>query len=275
MRDDLQPIPATLVAIQPLMPDNHLFTFRPDRPLAIAPGQFLEISIPGIGGFPVSTCDLVRKGDVVTCIRRVGRVTSALFQLPLGARLGLRGPFGNGFPLSSFQGRDALLIAGGLGMAPLRGLLKALLAEADRTERTILLYGSREPGALLFREELEQLATSGRIELRLTVDFAIELPGPAHGVVCRVGLVNQLLDGLALDAAKTTAAVCGPPALYACILEEMVTLGLPPERILATLERRMRCGVGVCCHCVTAGVYLCRDGPVFSLAQLRTMEGAI
>lgn len=275
MTDDLLPIPATLVAIQPMVRDNHLFTFRPVRPMAVAPGQFLEISLPGIGAFPVSVCDLPQGGDLYACIRRVGRVTSALYQLASGARLGLRGPFGNGFPLPSFRGRDALLIAGGLGMAPLRALLKALLAEAGRPERIILLYGSREPDALLFREELERLAGAGRIELRLTVDFAVELPGPDRGVICQVGLVNRLLDGLALDTARTTAAVCGPPALYACILEELAALGLPPERILATLERRMRCGVGVCCHCVTAGIYLCRDGPVFSLAQLRTMEGAI
>lgn len=275
MKDDLQPVTATLIANAPLVIDNHLFTFRPDRPLAVAPGQFFEISLPGIGGFPVSACDLSSDGEVIACIRRVGRVTDALYRQPIGARLGLRGPFGNGFPLASFHDRDALLVAGGLGMAPLRALLKALLQDKKRRGRIILLYGAREPAALLFRQELEQLDAAARIELRLSVDFATELPGAMSAVFCRVGLVTRLLDGLALDVERTTTAVCGPPALYACVLEELARRGLPPERIWATLERRMRCGVGVCCHCVTAGIYLCRDGPVFNLAQLRTMQGAL
>jgi len=275
MSDALQPVPAILETIVPQVVDNHVFTFLPETPLQLAAGQFVEISIPGVGSFPVSGCDLVRDRRILSCIRRTGRVTEALYRLEAGDTVGLRGPFGNGFPLEAFAGRDALLIAGGLGMAPLRGLLQALLADQQRKGRITLLYGSREPGALLFFDELVELSRVGLINLRFSVDFAETLPGPFERVLCKVGLVSELLAGLDLSPSRTTAAVCGPPALYHCVLEELTLLGIPAARIYATLERRMRCGIGECCHCVAGGRFVCRDGPVFSLDQLRRMPGAI
>jgi NAD(P)H-flavin reductase len=192
-----------------------------------------------------------------------------------GDEVGLRGPFGNGFPLDGCEGRDFLLVAGGLGMAPLRGLLQALLSRRERTGEIVLLYGAREPETILFREELEELADAGQIRLCLSVDFSTEIPWAADAFICKVGLVTELLKDLRFTPANTLAAVCGPPSLYSCVPEELASLGVPPERIFATLERRMKCGVGQCCHCVTAGVYICRQGPVFTLEQLRRMENAI
>lgn len=273
--NDWQPVPAVLEKIVPLLDDNHLFVLRPATPLALAPGQFVEISIAGVGSFPVSSCDLVRDGCIHACIRRAGRVTAALYRLEEGAVVGLRGPLGNGFPLARFAGQDALLIAGGLGMAPLRGLLQALLADSRRREKIIVLYGSRQPEALLFFDELVDLSRQGRITVSFSVDFAETLPEPQGRIFCKIGLVTELLAGLEFAPRKTIAAVCGPPALYRCVLEELALMGLPPADIYATLERRMRCGVGICCHCVAAGRYVCRDGPVFSLEQLRNMAGAI
>jgi len=275
MPDSLQPVPAVLERIHPMVEDNHVFTFVPDLAFNVAPGQFYEVSLPGVGSFPVSTCHPVVNGRIESCIRRVGRVTDALYRMVPGARLGLRGAFGNGFDLDLFAERDVLLIAGGLGMAPLRALLMALLVDEQRSGRIVLLYGSREPKALLFREELVELARMKRIELRFSVDFAADLQGPFSGVACRIGLVNELLDDLKFEPQQTVAAVCGPPALYGCILDELSATGIPENRILVTLERRMRCGIGECCHCVAGGRYICRDGPVFSLAELRSMPGAI
>jgi NAD(P)H-flavin reductase len=270
-----QPLAARLARIEPLIADHALFTFAPVQPLPLAPGQFVEISLPGVGAFPVSACEIPGDGRLISCIRRAGRVTDALFRLVEGSEVGLRGPFGKGFPFEAFHGRDALLVAGGLGMAPLRALLRTLLDLPGREGRIILLYGAREPESLLFHDELMALAAAGRITLRLSVDFAEELPGPASGVLCQVGLVPELLDGLEFNPQRTTAALCGPPALYRCVLDELAAAGIPPELIFATLERRMRCGIGECCHCVTGGVFVCCEGPVFSLARLRTMEGAI
>jgi sulfhydrogenase subunit gamma (sulfur reductase) len=275
MKEDLQPVAAVLHEIVPMATDNHLFSFLPEQPMALAPGQFVEITLPGIGNFPVSACDPVRNGLITSCIRRAGRVTEALYQLEQGDVVGLRGPFGNGFPLQRFKDQEALLIAGGLGMAPLRALLQTLLDDQGRKSRIIVLYGSREPEALLFREELVKLSKEQQIELRFSVDFAETLPSLDGRVVCKIGLVNELLAGLTFAPRKTVAAVCGPPALYHCILEELALIGIPAAKIFATLERRMRCGVGECCHCVAAGRYICKDGPVFSLEQLRTMTEAI
>jgi NAD(P)H-flavin reductase len=274
MLNSLQPIPAILERIVPMVPNNHVFTFLPEVPMSVAPGQFVEISLPGVGGFPVSACDLVRETRIASCIRKTGRVTAALYRLEVGARVGLRGPFGNGFDLESLRSRDVLMVAGGLGMAPLRALLFALL-EKEWPHRLVVLYGSRCRSALLFHDELVRLAGADRIELRFSVDFDDATPPPPGDVPCRTGLVNELLDDLELDAASTAAVVSGPPALYHCVLEDLATLGLPPELVFATLERRMRCGIGECCHCVTAGVFICQEGPVFSLAQLRNMEGAV
>jgi NAD(P)H-flavin reductase len=275
MNVDFTPVPAVLEGVDRSIRDNHLFTFRPARPLPVAPGQFLELSVPGVGAFPVSTAAYGSGERFVACIRRAGRVTAALYRQGEGAEVGLRGPFGNGFPLDAFWGRDVLLVAGGLGMAPLRGLLQALVAHRRQVGEIILLYGTREPEALLFRQELERFADAGVLRLRFSVDFATELPWKTGSFVCKVGLVTELLEDLALAPERTTAAVCGPPGLYQCVPEELGELGIAPDRIFLTLERRMKCGVGQCCHCVTAGTYICKEGPVFSLDRLRTMENAV
>ena len=276
MTEQLLPISAVLEESRPLSGSDRLFTFRCERPVAVTPGQFVEISVPGVGGFPVSPCDLSRQMQLRACIRRAGRVTGALFDLPPGSTVGVRGPFGNGFDGAAFVGRDVLMIAGGLGIAPLRALLLALL-EAGSHSRLMLLYGSQDPTLVLFAEELVQLANQDRLELALAVDRKPDNGGnPAlAGVPLRVGLVSSLLDDLVLEPGRTTAVVSGPPALYGGVMERLAGLGLAPERILATLERRMRCGIGECCHCVTGGVFLCLEGPVFALDRLRTMEGAI
>lgn len=275
MAENLAPVPTLIESIWPMVEDNHVFTFLPERPFDVAPGQFVEISLPGVGSFPVSTCQLVEDKRVVSCIRRAGRVTDALYRLAPGDRVGLRGVFGNGFDMTIFPGRDVLMIAGGLGMAPLRALLMALLAGEQNHRRIIVLYGARELKTLLFRDELVELSHQQKIDLRFSVDFAAGLHGFYEDTVCRVGLVNELLQGLKFDPGNTVAVVCGPPALYRCVLGELSSLGIAEELIIATLERRMRCGIGECCHCVTGGRFICRDGPVFSLAELRSMPGAI
>jgi len=275
MTTRFQPVPAVLETIEPAVVGNHLFTFRLAEPIDVAPGQFVELSVPGVGAFPVSPAARCAGGTFVACIRRAGRVTAALYRLEVGAPVGIRGPFGRGFPLEDFVGRDVLLVAGGLGMAPLRALLQTLLERREEVGEIVLLYGSRDPGCLLFRDELEALAAAGALKVRFSVDFAEELPWSTDGYVCRIGLVTELLSDLTLVPAATVAAVCGPPSLYGCVLEDLARLGIAPTRVFATLERRMQCGVGQCCHCVTDGVFVCSQGPVFSLAELRRMPDAI
>lgn len=272
---DFTPLPAHLEAVETAIPDNHLFHFRLTQPLSIAPGQFVELSLPGIGAFPVSAVTWPTRDLLQLCIRRVGRVTSALYHLHIGASVGIRGPFGRGFPVENFLGKDVLLVAGGLGVVPLRTLLHWLLAHRGKIGGLTVLYGSYDAGRLLFRRELEGLAGTGTMR----VFFSVDAPGGEElgvgAIPCRLGVVGDLLSDLAFSPGKTVAAVCGPPALYAHVLEKLATAGVSPDRIYASLERRMKCGVGQCCHCVTAGVFICCQGPVFSLDELRMMPGAI
>ena len=272
---DFTPVTATLAAVETDIPDNHLFHFRLTQPLPIAPGQFVELSLPGIGAFPVTAVTWPTSDILHLCIRRVGRVTSALYRLPLGASIGIRGPFGRGFPVEDFRGRDVLLLAGGLGMVPLRTLLHWLLAHRREIGEMTLLYGSYDAGCLLFRRELEGLAASGTMRVFFSVDAPGADPRGEGSIPCRHGVVGDLLADLDFNPATTVAAVCGPPVLYQHVLEKLAGAGVPPAAIFASLERRMKCGVGQCCHCVAAGVYICCQGPVFSLDQLRAMPGAI
>ncbi|NTW99381.1 MAG: oxidoreductase, partial [Geobacteraceae bacterium] len=238
------------------------------------PGQFLVLSLPGVGEIPVSYCGSPSTdGSIELCIRHVGHVTSSLKAAAPGEAVGVRGPFGRGFPLSAYSGRDILLIAGGLGMAPLRSLLLALLEQRGLFGRVILLYGAREPGALLFQVELLSLQKQGKIQLQLAIDQPDQcLNGPPD---CRVALLPALLDNLDVDPVRTCAAICGPPVVYPLLVSRLRLMGLVSDRIHLSLERRMKCGVGRCGHCAVGSLLCCVDGPVFSHAELSGIDGAL
>jgi NAD(P)H-flavin reductase len=277
MNRDL-PIPAVISSIRQLTADTSLFTLRtePHHPVAASflPGQFLELSLPGVGEFPVSYCGFPSAdGSIELCIRHVGHVTTPLQTSAPGDGVGVRGPFGHGFPLSAYTGQDLLLIAGGLGIAPLRSLLLALLNRRELWGRLTLLYGAREVGVLLFTEELLGLQKSGKVELQLTVDHSGHcIDGPPY---CRIALLPALLDQLDLDLGQTFVAICGPPVVYPLLVSRLRQLGLSDDRIHLSLERRMKCGVGRCGHCAVGTRLCCVDGPVFSLAELAGIEGAL
>lgn len=272
------PVPAVISALRPLTTDTTLFTLHTNaaQPLTTAflPGQFVQLSLPGVGEIPVSYCGYPSTdGSIELCIRHVGHVTSPLRNALTGDAVGLRGPFGNGFPLEKYFGQDLLLIAGGLGMAPLRSLLLALLRRQHLIGTVTLLYAAREPGALLFSEELLALKRRGDIRLQLAADHQGQcLSGPPE---CRIALLPALLDGLDLDADRTRAAICGPPVVYPLLVAALQRLGLSAARIALSLERRMKCGIGRCGHCAVGTRLCCVDGPVFSYAELAGIEGAL
>jgi NAD(P)H-flavin reductase len=272
------PITAVVTGIQPLTDDTSLFTLRirSDHPVASSflPGQFLQLSLPGVGEIPVSYCGYPSlDGSIELCIRHVGHVTIPLKSAAIGAVVGVRGPFGVGFPLPLYAGRDLLLIAGGLGMAPIRSLLLALLNQQDSCGRLIVLYGSREIEVLLFLRELLELQKLDKIELHLAVDH----PGKNIESLpdCRVALLPALLDQLDINSDQTCAAICGPPVVYQPLVSGLLALGLQVDRMHLSLERRMKCGVGRCGHCAVGSLLCCLDGPVFSFADLAGIEGAL
>ncbi len=260
------PAPARILQVTELVRDTHLFELRfEDPPLAAAftyrPGQFVELSVLGVGEAPFSLpSSPTRRGSFELGIRRAGVLTSYLFDhLGEGDTVGIRGPLGNGFPVDRFGGHDLLLVAGGLGMVPLRGLLQYLVDSRENFGRVVLVYGSRSPDRVLFRDELELLARRGDAEILLTVD---ETGGSAWDG--RRGFVTELLDEVKLDSARSFAVACGPPVFYKFVLEKLVAAGFGKDRILLSLERRMECGVGKCGHCAVGYTFTCLHGPVFS-----------
>ncbi len=276
---DATPIPlaATIAGVQRLSTDTSLFRVALDgaaEGFDAHPGQFVQLSVPAGGEAPISLAGLPgQDGALELCVRRAGHVTAMLHALPVGARVGIRGPYGNGFPVAECEERTVLLLAGGLGIAPLRSLLHYLLANRTAFGEITLMYGAREPAAILFREELAELSGRRDMHLFLTVDFATE--EPPQGLVCNTGLLPDLLEGVNFTTENTVAAVCGPPALYRCVIEELKGFGFAPSVIYLSLERRMKCGVGLCCHCAVGDLFCCTDGPVFRCEELMEIEGAL
>ena len=254
---------ATLASSESLTRTEKLLRIRLEAgvPLRGMPGQFVQVCLPGIGEAPISLCSF---GDTEfeLCVRRTGKVTSALHDMVPGDALGIRGPYGVGFISDELKGKDVLFVAGGIGLAPLRSLVQYCLAHRHDYRRLILLYGARTPSELLFKEDLEAWGRRGDIDVLVTVDR------PEDGWTGRVGVITTLMPGLDLDSELTTAAVCGPPVMYKFVISELHKKGISDDRILLSLERVMRCGVGKCGHCTIGDLYCCKDGPVFSLAEL-------
>ncbi|MDD2853814.1 MAG: FAD/NAD(P)-binding protein [Desulfuromonadaceae bacterium] len=272
------PVSAVISAIRPLAQDVSLYTLQTEpgnlAASSFLAGQFLELSLPGVGEIPVSYCGYPTKdGSIELCIRHIGHVTIPLKTSAAGNVVALRGPFGVGFPMSAYNGQDLVLIAGGLGMAPLRSLLLTLLARRKRYGKITVLYGARDAESLLFLDELLELQRQGAIALSLAVDRTDH--GLANVPGCRIVLLPELLDQLAIDPGRTFAAVCGPPVVYPYLVSALQVMALPDDRIHLSLERRMKCGVGRCGHCAVGRYLCCVDGPVFSCAQLAGIEGAL
>jgi NAD(P)H-flavin reductase len=260
-----QPYLARIVRIHKMVENTQVFTLRfldehLVRSFRHQPGQFVMLSIPGTGEMPISISSSPTRPEVLElCVRRVGRVTNALYRMRTNDVVGVRGPYGNGYPMQEIAGNDLLLAAGGLGMAPLRSLLWYALDHRDQFNNLTLMYGSKRPEDMLFREELVALVDRADINCLLTVDA-----DPSGTWKNHVGLLPSLFDYAKIDPARTYAAVCGPPVVYKFILQRLLNLGFPKNRILMSLERRMKCGVGKCGHCSIGYKYTCVHGPIFT-----------
>lgn len=241
------------------------------RSLGHAPGQFVMLSIPGVGEAPISVTSSPSRsnGYFELCVRRMGDVTTALHRLEPGATVGIRGPFGHGFPIDEMRGKDVLFAPGGLGLAPVRSLINQVLDERSDFGRVIILYGAKRPAELLFREELDEWAKRDDVEFHVTVDRGDET-WQGH-----VGVITTLFPKISVDALNTVAITCGPPIMYRFVLIEMLGKGIPEKQIYLSLERRMKCGVGKCGHCQINHLYCCLDGPVFTYDQIKNVPEAL
>ena len=230
--------------------------------LHVEPGQFTMLYAFGIGEVPISVSG-EPGGPLVQTVRAVGAVTQAICAAEPGTFLGVRGPLGNSWPLG--PGGDAIVVAGGIGLAPLRGVVYELLRRRAEFGEAAVLYGSRTPADLLFTDELPRW--SGALQVDVTVDTA------APDWTGKVGFVAKLVGSARFDPAAATAFVCGPEIMMRTSAQALIERGVPPERIFCSMERNMQCGVGLCGHCQLGPTLICRDGPVYRWDELQPLLG--
>jgi NAD(P)H-flavin reductase len=235
----------------------------PPRPFEFRPGQFNMLSLPGIGEVPISISgDPASTGYTLHTIRDVGPVTHALCALRPGQRAGVRGPYGTSWPVAAAEGGDLVIVAGGIGLPPLRPALHEALARRDRFGRVVLLYGARTPADLLFTRELHRWRARFDLDVHITVDAA------DRDWLGDVGVVPDLVRRVPLDPPRTTAFMVGPEVMMRFTVRALLAAGVPESRIYLSMERNMQCAVAMCGHCQLGPFLVCRDGPVFGYRAL-------
>jgi NAD(P)H-flavin reductase len=257
------PLPYRVVERRRDTADTCSISLEPvEASFAVSPGQFVMVHAFGIGEVPISVSGLPeREGDpLVLTVRSVGAVTQAICGAEHGAVLGVRGPFGNGWPVDRAAGGDVVVVAGGIGLAPLRPVVRRVLAQRIRYGDVAVLYGARRPEELLYTDEL--VGWSSQAEVEVTVDAA------GSEWLGRVGVVPQLVPRARFRGEAATVFVCGPEVMMHFTVEALRERGVPDERIILSLERDMRCGVGLCGHCQLGPTLVCRDGPVYTQAEV-------
>jgi sulfhydrogenase subunit gamma (sulfur reductase) len=268
------PEPAEVLRVEKLTELETFFEVKlpGGRDLGHQPGQFVQVSLFGIGEAPISICSSpLHRGSFEMVVRRVGNVTEALHRLSPGDRVGIRGPFGKGFPVTEFEGKDTVFVAAGLGLPPLRSLINTLIDKGQRKRfgRIIILYGAKSPAEFLFNDERAQWQSRTDLEYAVTVDCA------TNGWRGKIGVITTLIPDLELDLSKTVAAIVGPPVMYKFAILALRSKGLSDEQVYVSLERKMKCGVGKCGHCQMNSVYVCQEGPVFNYAKIKDLKEAI
>lgn len=266
--DPMLPRMARLRGRQSAGPETWTLDLEPEGwlPQPFAPGQFNMLLIPEVGEVAISfSGDPAAGGPLVHTVRAVGAVSSAITKLRPGDWIGIRGPFGVGWPMADAVGRDVIMVAGGLGLAPLRPAICRVLAERERYGQVVLLFGTRSPDDILFREEIEAWRRRLDIDIEVTVDHAI---GDWRG---HVGVVTKLIPRASFDPMHAIAFVCGPEVMMRFTAASLIDAELDEKAIYLSLERNMKCAVGHCGHCQFSSMFVCKDGPVFSYDRIRTL----
>lgn len=263
------PSPATVERVSRLTEKERLFKLSlPGGAPKYAPGQFFMAGLPGYGEAPFSVTSLAGgDGGFELCVRAAGSLTNALHRLRKGDSLWLRGPFGRGFDAASMRGKDILFIAGGIGMVPMRALIQEVVSQKESYGRLTLIYGSKAPEDILFNGEMEEWKGLG-LDLYLTIDK------PSPKWKGNVGVVTSIIPKLAIDPSKTSAVVVGPPVMYKFVILSLWDKKIPRDEIILSLERRMKCGLGKCGHCQINRSYVCQEGPVYRLSELKDLGEA-
>jgi sulfhydrogenase subunit gamma (sulfur reductase) len=267
------PVIATIMDVKDETEREKTFTIRlpGGQNLGSRPGQFVMVSLPGVGEVPISVMSSPsRTGETFKlCIRKAGDVTGVIHTLKAGDEIGIRGPFGRGFPWETFRGRDVLVAAGGLSLAPVRSVIDQILDNRSEFGRLIVLYGTRNPSEILFREDIAEWEHRDDMEFLITVDR------PDENWTGHAGVITTLFEHVQINPYNTVAVIEGPPIMYRFVTIELLGKGLSPDQIWLSLERRMKCGVGKCGHCQVNHRYACQEGPSWTYAEALAFEEAL
>lgn len=259
--DPMRPAPFRVLRRKRETHDTFSLVLRPPSatgPFSFAPGQFNMVNVFGMGEVPISMSG--RPGEtreIVHTIRAVGPVTQALNRVRAGGTVGIRGPFGTAWPVGAAEGHDVVMVAGGIGLAPIRPAIYRVLDHREKYGKVAIVYGARTPQDILFQREIEGWRGRFDIEVEVTVDRA---PRDWHGLV---GVVTALIPRVNIDPGNTVAIVCGPEVMITFAARELARSGVPVHRTYVSLERNMKCAIGLCGHCQLGPLFLCKDGPVF------------
>ena len=262
-----QPIEALIEDVIQETPTIKTLRLKTQSGFSFCTGQFIELAVPGLGEAPFTpSSDPAKKEEIDVTIMDVGRVTSKLHSMNKGEVVGIRGPYGKGYPLERFKGKDVLIVGGGVGLAPLRSLLFSLFSDIDNYNRVVLRYGSRTHADMVYKHSIAEWAKKKKVDVLTTVDVG---DSTWKG---NVGLVTTILKDLPVDLQKAVSIVCGPPIMMKFVTLKLLDLGFKPQDIYLSMEKSMSCGLGKCGHCRIGKYYACKDGPVFTYEQLKDIR---
>jgi len=260
---------ATITSIKDLATNIKLIQVRLEDPEArskfvFSPGQFVELSVFGVGESPFGVASSYVDGETLEfAVNKIGTVTEALFQLDIGDQVGIRGPLGKGFPMTEFKGKDILILGGGIGGAPLRPIIQTIFAHREDYGKVKILWAARSPDLLVFTDEYENWQSQPNVEMHLTVDNASE--NWQH----EVGLITTLLEKVNPSPENTITITCGPPIMIKFAMLTLEKLGFESSQNWVTLEAKMKCGIGKCGRCNLGEIFICMDGPVFCFDDVK------
>ena len=262
-----RPITAEILDVVTESPTIKTFTVGPKEDIGFKAGEFMELTVPGFGEAPFTPSSSPSVKDKIDfTIMNVGKVTNAIHQMNKGATVGVRGPFGKGYPLDAWKGKEILIVGGGVGGAPLRALFLALIERLDDFKKIIYCYGAKTPDDIIYKELIKEKwpkIDPKKVEIRLTVD---EGDSSWKG---NVGVVTTVVKDLGMDIANSIGVVCGPPVMMKFGTFTLVELGFPDNAIYLSMEKNMRCGIGKCGHCMLGEFMVCKDGPVMTYDQVK------
>ena len=264
LRNPYSPIETEVVDSIVETPTIRTLRLRPREPIPFEAGQFVELTIPGVGEAPFTPSSQATVADELDLtVMKVGKVTEAVHLLKKGDRVGLRGPLGTGYPLQLFKDKEILVVGGGCGFAPLRSLMYSFMERAGEFKQLYFRGGCKSAKELLYRQELDEWAK------RQDWNVEISLDKEDASWTGRVGLVTTLLDDIDMNCSEGIAVVCGPPIMMKFVTLKLVEMGFQDQNIYLSMERNMSCGIGQCGHCRLGIYYVCKDGPVFSYDKIK------